>query len=161
MNPEINRRKTSMVLHELEMALGNYVVNREITVDNIPNKLIEDIAKRELSRNRNIDVNSVRDVIEATYLDEIFQITLEITADTSSHKYLQKLKELFILFDIYEIRNVISHPNRKFIDSYWSAIPASHLLKPDSRDCPVRLLFRPSDIELNYQPGNKQVQNTG
>ena len=41
------------------------------------------------------------------------------------------------------------------------AIPAAHLLKPDSRDCPVRLLFRPSDIELNYQPGNKQVQNTG
>ena len=58
MNPEINRRKTSMVLHELEMALGNYVVNRELTVDNIPNKLIEDIAKRELSRNRYIDVNS-------------------------------------------------------------------------------------------------------
>lgn len=119
MNPEINRRKASMVLHELEIALGNYVVNREISVDNISNKLIEDIAKRELSRNRNIDTNSIRDIVEATYLDEIFQITLEITSDTSSNKYLRKLKELFVLYDIYEIRNVISHPNRKFIDSYW------------------------------------------
>lgn len=122
MNPEINRRKTAMVLHELEIALGNYVVNREVGVDNMPNQLIEDIAKRELLRNRNIDVKSVQALIEATYLDEIFQIAIQITADTSSHKYVKRLKDLFQVYDIYEIRNVISHPNRKFIDSYWYRI---------------------------------------
>ncbi|MDU1142276.1 NB-ARC domain-containing protein [Aeromonas rivipollensis] len=119
MNPEINRRKTAMVLHELEIALGNYVVSREQTVDNISDKLIQDIASRELSRNRIVDIESITDVIEATYLDELFQIILDITKDTASDKYIKKLKELFIIYDIYEIRNIISHPNRKFIDTYW------------------------------------------
>ncbi|MBL0467572.1 MULTISPECIES: NB-ARC domain-containing protein [Aeromonas] len=119
MNPEVNRRKTAMVLHELEMALGNYVVSRELTVDNISDKLIQDIASRELSRNRCINIDSITDVIEATYLDELFQIILDITKDTTSHKYISKLKELFVIYDVYEIRNIISHPNRKFIDTYW------------------------------------------
>ena len=124
MNPEVNRRKTAMVLHELEMALGNYVVSRELTVENISDKLIQEIASRELSRNRNINIESITDVIEATYLNELFQIVLDITSDTSSHRYLKKLKELFVIYDIYEIRNIISHPNRKFIDTYWYKVAA-------------------------------------
>ncbi len=124
MNPEINRRKTAMVLHELEIALGNYVVSRELTVENISDKLIQEIASRELSRNRSIDVDSVTDVIEATYLNELFQILLDITVDTGSFKYLNRLKELFVIYDIYEIRNIISHPNRKFIDAYWYKVAA-------------------------------------
>lgn len=122
MNPEINRRKAAMVLHELEMSLGNYVIARESSLDNVSESLLEQVVKRELSRNRSINSESIRDIVEATYLDEIFQIALDVTRDTSSYVYLQKLKEQFVLHDVYEIRNVLSHPNRKFIDTYWYRI---------------------------------------
>ncbi|EFC2661955.1 hypothetical protein CVB73_004609, partial [Escherichia coli] len=41
------------------------------------------------------------------------------TKDTSVNSYLLDLRELFILYSMYHVRNVISHPNRKFIDSFW------------------------------------------
>tara|TARA_B100000378_G_scaffold238000_1_gene205362 strand:+ start:1197 stop:3944 length:2748 start_codon:yes stop_codon:yes gene_type:complete len=124
MNPEVNRRKTAMLLHELEMALGNFVTSRELSVDNVSPDLIHEIANRELERSRTLNVNSIRDVVEATYLDELFQIALDITSDTRRYDYLAKLKELFVLYDIYEVRNIISHPNRKFIDTYWYRLAA-------------------------------------
>ncbi|MGE6104274.1 hypothetical protein ACLHZT_11720 [Aeromonas veronii] len=119
MTPEINRRKCAMVLHQIEISLGAYVIDRESSLDNIPQKTINDIAQRELQRNKHFKIETVRDLVESTYLDEIFQISLEITKDTIENKYLQHIKNLFQIYDIYQIRNVISHPNRKFIDGYW------------------------------------------
>ncbi|MBL0613146.1 tetratricopeptide repeat protein [Aeromonas veronii] len=124
MTPEINRRKCAMVLHQIEISLGAYVIDRESSLDNIPQKTINDIAQRELQRNKHFKIETVRDLVESTYLDEIFQISLEITKDTIENKYLQHIKNLFQIYDIYQIRNVISHPNRKFIDGYWYKVAA-------------------------------------
>jgi len=119
MDPNINRRKTAMVLHDLEASLGEYVISTESKTEDFPNELLQDIVKREQERDRALDISKPRDVIEATYLDELFQIIIEITKDTSANEYLLRLKQLFVIYGIYEIRNVVSHPNRKFIDSYW------------------------------------------
>lgn len=122
-NP-INRRKAAMVLHEMEQALGNFVLDSELDVSRFPEQLIKDITDRERDSKRIFDATRVKDVIEATYLDELFQILIELTKDTSANNYLIALRELFIRFEIYEIRNSISHPNRRFIDPFWYKLAA-------------------------------------
>lgn len=118
MGNTINRRKAAMVLHEMEQALGNFVLDSELDVSRFPEQLIKDITDRERDSKRIFDATRVKDVIEATYLDELFQILIELTKDTSANNYLIALRELFIRFEIYEIRNSISHPNRRFIDPF-------------------------------------------
>lgn len=119
MDSSLNRRRTAMVLHELEQSLGNYILNTEISLDEFPEEMIKAITARENQRNPSSNLKKVSDVIEATYIDELFNIILEITKDTSVNSYLLDLRELFILYSMYHVRNVISHPNRKFIDSFW------------------------------------------
>jgi len=124
MSKSINRRKTAMVLHEIETSLGNFVLDTEVYTENFPEEVVQYIAQRELEKNRTINTSKPRDIIEATYLDELFQILIEITKDTSTCKFIEKLKQLFMLYDIYEIRNIISHPNRLFVDAYWYKVAA-------------------------------------
>lgn len=119
MDSNLNRRRTAMVLHELEQSLGNYILNTEVSLDDFPEEMIKAITARENQRSPLSNLKKASDVIEATYIDELFNIILEITKDTSVNSYLLDLRELFILYGIYHVRNVISHPNRKFIDSFW------------------------------------------
>lgn len=119
MSDNINRRKAAMVLHEMEQALGNFVIDTELDVSRFPEQLIQDIASREKDSNRQFDGTKVKDVVEATYLDELFQILTELTKDTSINNYLVSFRELFIKYEIYGVRNSVSHPNRRFIDPYW------------------------------------------
>lgn len=119
MDSSLNRRRTAMVLHELEQSLGNYILNTEVSLDEFPEEMIKAITARENQRNPLSNLKKTSDVIEATYIDELFNIILEITKDTSVNSYLLDLRDLFILYSMYHVRNVISHPNRKFIDSFW------------------------------------------
>lgn len=119
MDSSLNRRRTAMVLHELEQSLGNYILNTEVSLDDFPEEMIKAITARETQRSPLSSLKSPSDIIEATYIDELFNIILEITKDTSVNSYLLNLRELFILYSMYHVRNVISHPNRKFIDSFW------------------------------------------
>ncbi|HDZ9178028.1 TPA: ATP-binding protein, partial [Vibrio cholerae] len=59
------------------------------------------------------------DIVEATYLDELFGFALDITEDSSTLDSINYLYSLFHHLDIYEIRNAVSHPNRPFWDCYW------------------------------------------
>ncbi|QXH63800.1 NB-ARC domain-containing protein [Pseudomonas azerbaijanorientalis] len=124
MTNNLNRRKAAMVLHDMEQALGSYVLDSELDVSRFPEQLIQDIADRERDSKRVFDATKVKDVIEATYLDELFQILIELTKDTSANNYLIALRELFVKFEVYEIRNSVSHPNRRFIDPYWYRLAA-------------------------------------
>lgn len=124
MTTNINRRKAAMVLHEMEQALGNFVLDSELDVSRFPEQLIQDITNREKDNKRIFDSTKVKDVVEATYLDELFQILIELTKDTSTNNYLIALRELFIKYEIYEVRNSVSHPNRRFIDPYWYKLAA-------------------------------------
>jgi len=119
-----NKRKATMVLHDLETSLGNFILDTEIHTENFPEEVVKYIARREQEKDRTLDTTKPRDIIEATYLDELFQILLEITKDTSANKYIERLRQYFILYEIYDIRNIVSHPNRQFIDTYWYRIAA-------------------------------------
>ncbi|MGD6904945.1 hypothetical protein [Pseudomonas aeruginosa] len=119
MSTALNRRKAAMVLHDIEASLGDFILDTEIHTENFPEEVIQGIIKREQEKDRFVDASKPRDVIEATYLDELFQILLEITKDTSTNKFIERLRQQFIIHGIYEIRNIISHPNRQFIDHHW------------------------------------------
>lgn len=117
------KRKTTMLLHQIEEALGSFVLNNgDISSLNIAS--LENIHQREVDKGRIFNRNSIRDVVEATYLDELFGFALDIAHDSSLIDSINYLYSLFHHLDIYEIRNAISHPNRPFWDCYWFRVAA-------------------------------------
>ncbi|MDC4717567.1 tetratricopeptide repeat protein [Acinetobacter baumannii] len=114
----IIKRKTTMLLHQIEEALGSFVLTKG-DVDSLNLDQLENIYKREVDKGRIFNKNSIKDVVEATYLDELFGFALDIAHDSSLIDSINYLYSLFHHLDIYEIRNAISHPNRPFWDCYW------------------------------------------
>ncbi|WP_305370382.1 hypothetical protein [Photobacterium leiognathi] len=112
------RLKTAMVLHQLEESLGSFVLS-EGNLDNLSAESLENIHKREADKGRKFNKDSIKDIVEATYLDELFGFALDITEDSSTLDSINYLYSLFHHLDIYEIRNAVSHPNRPFWDCYW------------------------------------------
>lgn len=112
------RRKTAMVLHQIEESLGSFVLS-EGNLDNLSAETLENIYKREADKGRRFNKDSIKDIVEATYLDELFGFALDITEDSSTLDSINYLYSLFHHLDIYEIRNAVSHPNRPFWDCYW------------------------------------------
>lgn len=124
MDSTIYKRKTAMVLHQIEESLGNFILDENINIDDLPQDLVSTIIERENQRNNLPEIIKPKDIIEATYLDELFSIAIEITKNTSINSYIKYIRDLFITHGIYKIRNIISHPNRQFIISYWFKVAA-------------------------------------
>lgn len=112
------RRKTAMVLHQIEESLGNFVLNNG-DIESLNLDILENIHRREVDRGRVFNKKSIKDIIEATYLDELFGFALDIVQDSSIGDSINYLYSLFHHLDIYEVRNAVSHPNRPFWDCYW------------------------------------------
>lgn len=124
MDITIYRRKTAMVLHEIEHALGGFILDEDIAVEDFPQDIVKNVINREAHRNQFSEIIKPKDIIESTYLDELFSIAVEITKNTSLQSFIKYLRDQFIINDIYKIRNVISHPNRQFVISYWFKVAA-------------------------------------
>lgn len=112
------KRMTSMVLHQIEESLGNFVINHG-DIDSLNTNSLENIHKREVEKGQLFNKKSIKDIVEATYINELFGFALDIVNDTSLHDSLNYLCSLFHHLDLYEVRNAISHPNRPFWDCYW------------------------------------------
>lgn len=112
-----------MLLHEIEEALGKFVLNNG-DINSLNLDSLENIHQREVDKGRVFNRNSIKDVVEATYLDELFGFALDIAQDSSIIDSINYLYSLFHHLDIYEIRNAISHPNRPFWDCYWYRVAA-------------------------------------
>jgi tetratricopeptide (TPR) repeat protein len=112
------RRKTAMLLHQIEEALGGFVLNNG-DIESLNLDSLENIHRREVDRGRVFNKNSIKDIVEATYLDELFGFALDIAQDSSLGDSINYLYSLFHHLDIYEVRNAVSHPNRPFWDCYW------------------------------------------
>lgn len=117
------KRKTTMLLHQIEEALGNFVLNNG-DINSLNLDSLENIHQREVDKGRVFNRKSIKDVVEATYLDELFGFALDIAHDSSMIDSINYLYSLFHHLDIYEIRNAISHPNRPFWDCYWYRVAA-------------------------------------
>ena len=114
----VMQRKTTMLLYKIEESIGSFVLeNGDIKSLNIGR--LENIHQREVDKGRVFNRESIRDIVEATYLDELFGFALDIADDSSIVDSLNYLYALFHHLDIYEIRNAIAHPNRPFWDCYW------------------------------------------
>ncbi|PXY68721.1 NB-ARC domain-containing protein [Cronobacter sakazakii] len=124
MDITLYRRKTAMVLHEIEHSLGNFILDESISIEDFPQDIVKNVVARESQRNQFAEIIKPKDIIESTYLDELFSIAIEITKNNSINEYIQYIRDQFIINDIYKIRNVISHPNRQFIISYWYKVAA-------------------------------------
>lgn len=112
------RIKTAMVIYELELSLGKYVIDNEV-LHNISASSLDSIVEREASKGREINKNNLNLIVEASYLDEIFNFAISITENTSLHTQMIELKQLCSILGIFNIRNAVSHPNRAFPDCYW------------------------------------------
>jgi tetratricopeptide (TPR) repeat protein len=108
-----------MLLFQLEESIGNYIKNFSPTLSHLPENTVNNIITRS---DKDIELITVNDILEQSYLDEVFQISLELTKNTSINPYIVKLRELFINHEIFMIRNILAHPNRPFIDEYWYRI---------------------------------------
>lgn len=128
------RRKTAMVLHQIEQSLGDFVLNRG-EIEYLNPEVLENIHRREADKGRVFNKESIKDIIEATYLDELFRFALDLATDDSIRNSVNYLYSLFHHLDIYEVRNAVSHPNRPFWDCYWYRVatiasdPVNEILK--------------------------------
>ena len=110
------RLKSSMIIYELETSLGDYVIQNEI-LDKVSEQNKKSVTTRmNLSEEKKGDLAFL---VEASYLDEIFNFAIDTTEGSSLCIYMKELKELCTFLGIFDIRNSISHPNRPFPDSYW------------------------------------------
>lgn len=109
MENSLSKRKTSMVLYCIEEALGRYIFENESSVTCTHNGF-EDV--------------KIQDVIEKAYLDDIFQLVIRATKDTSEEASIKRLYQLAHDLNLFEIRNAIAHPNRTFLDVYWYRVAA-------------------------------------
>lgn len=112
------RIKTAMIVYELESSLGNYVIDNE-AIHTIPDSSIDSIVNRESLKGNSISKSNLNLIVEASYLDEIFNFAINITENSSFHSYMIELKQLCCILGIFDIRNAVSHPNRPFPDCYW------------------------------------------
>lgn len=109
MGNSLSKRKTSMVLYCIEEALGRYIVENENSVK---------------CNENGFDDIKIQDVIEKSYLDDIFQLVIKATKETSEEIFIKRLYQLAHDLNLFEIRNAIAHPNRTFLDVYWYRVAA-------------------------------------
>ena len=76
------QRKTTMLLYQIEESIGNFVLeNGDVNSMNIGR--LENIHQREVSKGRVFNRESIKDIVEATYLDELFGFALDLANDSS------------------------------------------------------------------------------
>lgn len=122
MNTDL-KRKAAMVLHQIEESLGGFVLSKG-NIESLNIEKLDSIHKREVDKGRFFNKNSIKDIVEATYLEELFGFALDITREDSLNNSVNYLYSLFHHLDIYEVRNAVSHPNRPFWDCYWYRVAA-------------------------------------
>lgn len=115
------KRKSTMVLFQLEESLGKYILRCETNTACLSENFLNDISNRSKST-LPVNTKSMQNILEETYLSEIFHIALQTANDTSEYEKINALKDLFRLNKIFDIRNSLAHPNRPFLPVYWYRI---------------------------------------
>lgn len=105
------RRKTAMVLHDIEIGIGNLVLEKQELLD-------------KDDRDQSQTLIPTKDLVEQSYLDELFQLIIPVVKGTNLESDIIDLRNLFIQNEIFHIRNVIAHPNRSFHINYWYKVAA-------------------------------------
>lgn len=155
------RIKTAMIVYSLEEALGNYVIQNEELVENLSEGTRSSIIDREREKGGNIHKGNVTQLVEASYLNEIFSFALDMTQNTELHDYLKELKSLSSILGIFDIRNAVSHPNRAFPDCYWyrAAVIASDPLIEKLKLTAIKQALNSAESENLNPPPDEWLNN--
>lgn len=112
-----------MLLYTIEESFGNFIKENITDINQVPEGLLEIVGSRTVVV-KTRKPEEIENILEATYLDEVFQLALAVTKGTSFEKVVLEIRKLAQLYNLYEIRNAVSHPNRPFIDCYWYKLAA-------------------------------------
>lgn len=116
----LSRRKSAMLLFEIEESFGHFIKKNIDDIEEIPSSVLDTLQERK----REIEVTTIDHVVERTYLAEIFQLASVATSDTSLNKLVAEISKLAVIYELYDIRNAIAHPNRTFPNCYWYRLAA-------------------------------------
>jgi tetratricopeptide (TPR) repeat protein len=116
----LNRRKSAMLLFEIEESFGEFIKEKISDIGDIPSSVLDTLQERKLE----IEVTTIDHVVERTYLSEIFQLASVATDSTSFNQLVNEISKLAVLYELYDIRNAIAHPNRTFPNCYWYRVAA-------------------------------------
>lgn len=118
------RIKSAMIVYALEQALGSYVIENDELKEDLSLNSVRNVVDRERGRGNDIQEDDTKLIVESSYLDEVFGFALDLAKSTVYEEYLNQLKRFCVSLDVFEIRNSVSHPNRKFPECYWFRIAA-------------------------------------
>ncbi|MGB8421619.1 NB-ARC domain-containing protein [Paraburkholderia sp.] len=118
------RMMAAMVLFRLEQSLGAFVVAKSPQVDAAITPLADEISARQASARARPPILNTADLIADTYLEDLFQLALKVSAGSSDNAIVRELKDLCATLALYEIRNAVAHPNRPFPPCFWFRMAA-------------------------------------
>jgi len=115
-----NRMKAAMIIFSFERALGDLVKlhapgNREFKSTGTAKMIVE----REELAGSETGTTQVQSLVAASYFNEVIDLAIASCDETSLEDDLRGLSDLVLKYDIFTIRNAISHPNRPFPESYF------------------------------------------
>lgn len=125
------RLKSQMILYAIEQSLGDYVLSASSELHKLESKVVKEVEQRQ-TKDPNQSRLTIRQTVQRTYLNEIFQLALAASKETSMWDKIDNLKKLCSHLEIYKIRNAASHPNQPFLECYFyrlSAIATDPLIK--------------------------------
>jgi hypothetical protein len=113
------RIKSAMIVFALEKSLGNIVKRHAPTPDLEMSKSLAAVESRDnATQDRGIK-QRIEDAVAASYLEEIMNLSLEVSRDSTEYDDIKKLSEISTSLGLYTIRNAIAHANRPFPESHW------------------------------------------
>jgi hypothetical protein len=101
-----------MVLFQIERSVGALVTSLTSDGIDLPERQAGTIKARGASR-------LPASIVEESYLGEVLDLAVSATADQSQHESTKRLRTLYRVLGLFEIRNAIAHPNRPFPAYYW------------------------------------------
>lgn len=147
------KRKATMVLFQIEESLSKYILRCETETNCLSSEFLNVMEER--SKKDIFDKTSMQNVLESSYLREIFEIALKSTIDTPEYEKLQLLLDLFIQLKIFDIRNSLAHPTRPFLLAYWyrvASIASDPLIESLSLDDISEALYSAENGSIKSPP---------
>ena len=115
-----NRPRAEHVLFRFEKSLGRSIRDNAEEFSSIPTTIIEQILRE--SGQETQDFTTIDEVVEAAYLNTLFDLAVTSARTEEYSRNFRSLKLWCENIGVFSIRNIIAHPNRKWLDHYWVVI---------------------------------------
>ena len=120
---QYQRPRAEHIVFSFEKGLGNFVRSQlDGDMQRVPPKTIEQI-KTESRQEDDFD-NTIDWLVENSYLSTLLDLSVNAPEDADQINAAMTLRGFCEHVGIFEIRNVIAHPNRQWLSHYWHAVCA-------------------------------------